>query len=175
MQVNPILNTFNPFQSFRFKQMSKPSYSVPSYSVPSYSKPSYSVPRVPPGLTANDISDAIAGAYGTAVHVRLVPANPMFRYGGVQHAAIITMAQEGNTNRNDNHNHDHNHDFKVVYDFNHDFKVVYDFNHDHNHDFKVVYDLEAQLHFTMHKIDGPQQDLDKQRMWRWALRGIVIQ
>jgi hypothetical protein len=27
----------------------------------------------------------------------------------------------------------------------------------------------------VHKIDGPQQDLDKQRMWRWALRGIVIQ
>ena len=141
MQVNPILNTFNPFQSFRFKQMSKPSYS----------KPSYSVPSVPPGLTANDISDAIAVAYGMAVHVRLVPANPIFRYGGVQHAAIITMAQEENTNRNDNH------------------------NHDFNHDFKVVYDLEAQLHFTVHKIDGPQQDLDKQRMWRWALRGIVIQ
>jgi hypothetical protein len=162
MQVNPILNTFNPFQSFRFKQMSKPSYS----------KPSYSVPRVPPGLTANDISDAIAGAYGTAVHVRLVPANPMFRYGGVQHAAIITMAQEGNTNRND-HNHNHDHDFKVVYDFNHDHN--HNHNHDHNHDFKVVYDLEAQLHFTVHKIDGPHQDLDKQRMWRWALRGIVIQ
>ena len=126
---------FHSIQSFRFKQMSKPSYS----------KPSYSVPRVPPGLTADDISHAIAVAYGTAVHVRLVPANPMFRYGGVQHAAIITMAQEGNTNRND------------------------------NHDFKVVYDLEAQLHFTVHKINGPQQDLDKQRLWRWALRGIVIQ
>ena len=138
MHVNPILNTFNPFiQSFRYKQMSKPSYS----------KPSYSVSRVPPGLTADAISDAIAVAYGTAVHVRLVPANPIFRYGGVQHAAIITMA------------HDCNHDC----------------NHDFNHDFKVVYDLEAQLHFTVHKINGPQQDLDKQRLWRWALRGIVIQ
>jgi hypothetical protein len=161
MHVNPILNTFNPFiQSFRYKQMSKPSYSkpsysVPSYSVPSYSKPSYSVSRVPPGLTADAISDAIAVAYGTAVHVRLVPANPIFRYGGVQHAAIITMA------------HDCNHDFN--HDCNHDF------NHDCNHDFKVVYDLEAQLHFTVHKINGPQQDLDKQRLWRWALRGIVIQ
>jgi hypothetical protein len=27
----------------------------------------------------------------------------------------------------------------------------------------------------VHKINGPQQDLDKQRLWRWALRGIVIQ
>lgn len=109
------------------------------------SKPSYSVSRVPPGLTADDIADAIYVAYGTAVHVRLVPANPIFRYGGVQHAAIITM----------------NHDL----------------NHDLNYDFKVVYDLEAQLHFTVHKINGPHQDLDKEkeRMWRWALRGIVIQ
>ena len=168
MHVNPILNTFNPFiQSFRYKQMSKPSYSKPSYSVsrysvsrysvPRYSVPSYSVPRVPPGLTADAISDAIAVAYGTAVHVRLVPANPIFRYGGVQHAAIITMAQEENTNRNDcNH----------------------DFNHDCNHDFRVVYDLEAQLHFTMHKLNTitkMNQDLEKQRLWRWALRGIVIQ
>ncbi len=129
MHVNPILNTFNPFiKSFRYKQMSKSSYSVS---------------RVPPGLTADAISDAIAVAYGTAVHVRLVPANPIFRYGGVQHAAIITMA--------------------------------HDCNHDCNHDFKVVYDLEAQLHFTVHKINGPQQDLEKQRLWRWALRGIVIQ
>ena len=165
MHVNPILNTFNPISSFRFKQMSRPSYS----------KPIYSVPRVPTGLTADAISDAIAVAYGTAVHVRLVPANPIFRYGGVQHAAIITMAQEENTNRNDC-NPDFNPDFN--HDFNHDFKVVYDFNHDFNHDFKVVYDLEAQLHFTMHKmntITKMNKMMDKQRLWRWALRGIVIQ
>jgi hypothetical protein len=130
---------------------------------------------VPTGLTADAISDAIAVAYGTAVHVRLVPANPIFRYGGVQHAAIITMAQEENTNRNDC-NPDFNPDFN--HDFNHDFKVVYDFNHDFNHDFKVVYDLEAQLHFTMHKmntITKMNKMMDKQRLWRWALRGIVIQ
>ena len=162
MHVNPILNTFNPLiQSFRYKQMSNSSYSVTSYSVTSYSVTSYSVSRVPPGLTADAISDAIAVAYGTAVHVRLVPANPIFRYGGVQHAAIITMAQEENTNRNDC-NHDCN----------------YDCNHDCNHDFRVVYDLEAQLHFTMHKLNTitkMNQDLEKQRLWRWALRGIVIQ
>ena len=110
----------------------------------------YSVSRVPPGLTADDIADAVAVAYGTAVHVRLVPANPIFRYGGVQHAAIITL------------NHDLSHEF----------------SHDFSHDFKVVYDLEAQLHFTMHKMNQDlEKDLEnvKQRMWRWALRGIVIQ
>lgn len=136
-----------------FKQMSK-GYYVPSYYVPSHSGSSslssYSVPRVPPGLTADDIAHAIAVAYGTEVNkVRLVPANPIFRYGGVQHAAIITM------------NHDNHSNYAL------------------NYAFKVVYDLEAQLHFTVHKINGPHQDLDKEkekeRMWRWALRGIVIQ
>jgi hypothetical protein len=65
----------------------------------------YSIPRVPPGMTASAISHAITEAlcpYGT-VQVHLVPVNPIFRYGGVQHAARITMAE---TNR----------DLKVVYD-----------------------------------------------------------
>ena len=123
-----------------FKQMSK------GYYVPSHSGSSYSVPRVPPGLTADDIAHAIAVAYGTEVNkVRLVPANPIFRYGGVQHAAIITM--------------------------NHDNHSNYAFNH---YAFKVVYDLEAQLHFTVHKINQ-NLEKEKERMWRWALRGIVIQ
>jgi hypothetical protein len=103
------------------------------------SKPTYSVPRVPPGLTADAIADAIAVAYGTDVNVRLVPANPIFRYGGVQHAAIITM----------NHS---------------------DLDEAH---LKVVYDLEAQAHFTLQKLLS--EPIGKQRMWRWALRGIVIQ
>ena len=126
-----------------FKQMSRPSH----YSVPRYSVPRYSVPRVPPGLTADSIADAIAVAYGTDVNVRLVPANPIFRYGGVQHAAIITMKKK---------------------------EEVVD-------DSKVVYDLEAQLHFTIQKINGPNEDFEKEkekekeRVWRWALRGIVIQ
>ena len=118
-----------------------------SHSGSSYSGSRYSVPRVPPGLTADDIAHAIAVAYGTEVNkVKLVPANPIFRYGGVQHAAIITLNHENHRN----------------YDF--------------SHDFKVVYDLEAQLHFTMHKMNQDlEKDLEKQRMWRWALRGIVIQ
>jgi hypothetical protein len=128
---------------------------------------------VPPGLTADDIAHAVADAidvaYGTAVHVRLVPANPIFRYGGVQHAAIITLNHENY----DNHSNYDNHDFS-----NYDNHSNYDFSHDFSHDFKVVYDLEAQLHFTMHKINcNLEKDLEKekQRMWRWALRGIVIQ
>ena len=114
------------------------------------SKPTYSVPRVPPGLTADAIADAIAVAYGTEVDVRLVPANPIFRYGGVQHAAIITMKKKEEE------------------------RTVVD-------DLKVVYDLEAQLHFTIQKINGPnehfekEKEKEKERMWRWALRGIVIQ
>ena len=127
------------------------------------SKPSYSVPRVPPGLTADAIADAIAVAYGTEVNVRLVPSNPIFRYGGVQHAAIITMKQKEEEST-------------VVDGLNYD-------NYDLNH-LKVVYDLEAQLHFTIQKINGPngpnedlekEKENEKQRMWRWALRGIVIQ
>ena len=116
------------------------------------SKPSYSVPRVPPGLTADAIADAIDLACGTEVNVRLVPANPIFRYGGVQHAAIITM--------------------------NHDNHSNYAFNH---YAFKVVYDLEAQLYFTVQKMNGPNENFEmekekeKERLWRWALRGIVIQ
>jgi len=146
-----------------FKQMSRPSYSVPHYSIPHYSIPHYSIPhysipRVPPGLTADAIVDAIYVAYGTEVNVRLVPANPIFRYGGVQHAAIITMKKKEEES--------------TVVD---DSRVVYDL--------KVVYDLEAQLHFTIQKINGPNEDLEKEkekekekeRMWRWALRGIVIQ
>jgi len=69
----------------------------------------YSVSRVPPGLTADDIAHAVAVAYGTEVNkVKLVPANPIFRYGGVQHAAIITL--------NHDLSHEFSHDFKVVYD-----------------------------------------------------------
>jgi len=50
----------------------------------------YSIQRVPPGLTADDIADAIAQAYGLdTVAVQLVPVNPIFRYDGVQHAAIV--------------------------------------------------------------------------------------
>jgi hypothetical protein len=121
-----------------FKQMSQQSYSVSSYSVP----------RVPPGLTADAIAVALR-LYGTDVNVRLVPANPIFRYGGVQHAAIIIMKKK---------------------------EEVVD-------DLKVVYDLEAQLYFTVHKMNGPNQDFEKEkekekekeRVWRWALRGIVIQ
>ena len=115
------------------------SHFVSTYSVPRYSVPRYSVPRVPPGLTADAIADAIAAAYGTEVDVMLVPANPIFRYGGVQHAAIITM------------NH-------------------LDLDEAH---LKVVYDLEAQAHFTLQKLLS--EPIGKQRMWRWALRGIVIQ
>ena len=147
IECNPFSNAFIQFIQIHSdsNKMSKPSYSVSRYSVSRYSVSRYSVSRVPPGLTADDIADAIYVAYGTVVNVRLVPANPIFLYGGVQHAAIITM----------------NHDL----------------NCDLNYDFKVVYDLEAQLHFTVHKINGPHQDLDKEkeRMWRWALRGIVIQ
>ena len=128
-----------------FKRMSK-NHSGSRHSGSSY----YYVPRVPPGLTADDIAHAVAVAYGTEVNkVRLVPANPIFRYGGVQHAAIITMPAS---------------DLEATH-----VRVVYDS--------KVVYDLEAQLHFTIQKMNGPNQDLEKEkeRLWRWALRGIVIQ
>jgi hypothetical protein len=122
----------------------KPSH-LSSYSVSRYSITRYSITRVPPGLTADAIAVALR-PYGTDVDVRLVPANPIFRYGGVQHAAIITMHAVAN-------------------------------------DLKVVYDLEAQLHFTIQKMNGPNEDFEnekekeKQRLWRWrwALRGIVIQ
>ena len=132
---------FKCFHSGSFKQMSN--------SGSHYSIPCYSVPRVPPGLTADAIADAIAVAYGTDVNVRLVPVNPIFRYGGVQHAAIVTMKKK---------------------------EEVVD-------DSKVVYDLEAQLHFTVRKMYGPNEDFEKEkekekekeRLWRWALRGIVIQ
>ena len=111
------------------------------------SKPSYSIPRVPPGLTEDAIADAIAVAYSTVpygtVKVQLVPANPIFRYGGVQHAALITMPAS---------------DLEAT-----DYGV------------RVVYDLEAQLHFTIQKLQKMNGATEKQRMWRWALRGIVIQ
>jgi hypothetical protein len=104
----------------------------------------YSIPRVPPGMTADAIAHAIAEAlqnppYGP-VQVHLVPVNPIFRYGGVQHAARITMPMA----------------MKV-------------------RDLKVVYDLESQAHFTL--LPNAADDLaeEKQRIWRWALRGIVIQ
>ena len=116
-----------------------------SNSVSSYSGSSYSIPRVPPGLTEDAIADAIAVAYGIVPYkVQLVPANTIFRYGGVQHAALITMPAS---------------DLEAKAD--HDVRVV-------------VYDLEAQLHFTIQKINGSLEK-EKQRMWRWALRGIVIQ
>ena len=88
-------------QNYSSQPFSNPSYSVisyssnPSYSVVSYSSYSvisYSVPSVPPGLTADAIADAIAQAYGLdtdTVGVQLVPVNPIFRYGGVQHAAMV--------------------------------------------------------------------------------------
>jgi hypothetical protein len=72
----------------------------------------YSIPRVPPGMTADAIAHAIAEAfrpYGNPPHgtvqVQLVPVNPIFRYGGVQHAARITMPMAMK-----------NSDLKVVYD-----------------------------------------------------------
>ena len=98
----------------------------------------YSIPRVPPGLTAHDITEALR-PYGT-VHVQLVPANPIFRYGGVQHAAIITMPVS-----------------------------------DLEEETRIIYDLEAQAHFTLQKLQKMNEITGKQRMWRWALRGIVIQ
>jgi hypothetical protein len=59
-------------------------------------------------MTADAIAHAIAEAlrpYGP-VQVHLVPVNPIFRYGGVQHAARITMATATTKVR----------DLKVVYD-----------------------------------------------------------
>ncbi len=104
---------------------------------------SYSIPRVPPGMTADAIAHAIAEAlqnHGT-VQVQLVPVNPIFRYGGVQHAARITMPTATKVR-----------------------------------DLKVVYDLESQAHFTLLPNAAADDDLvEKQRIWRWALRGIVIQ
>ena len=102
----------------------------------------YSIPRVPPGMTADAIAHAIAEALRPhgPVQVHLVPVNPIFRYGGVQHAARITMPMATNVR-----------------------------------DLKVVYDLESQAHFTL--LPNAADDLaeEKQRIWRWALRGIVIQ
>jgi hypothetical protein len=104
----------------------------------------YSIPRVPPGMTADAIAHAIAEALQNPPHgpvqVHLVPVNPIFRYGGVQHAARITMPMAMK-----------------------------------NSDLKVVYDLESQAHFTL--LPNAADDLaeEKQRIWRWALRGIVIQ
>ena len=68
---------------------------------------SYSIPRVPPGMTADAIAHAIAEALQNhgAVQVQLVPVNPIFRYGGVQHAARITMPTATKVR-----------DLKVVYD-----------------------------------------------------------
>ena len=72
-------------QNYSSQPLSKPSYSVPSYYISRYF-----ISRVPPGLTANDIADAIVQAYGLdTVDVQLVPVNPIFRYDGVQHAAIV--------------------------------------------------------------------------------------
>jgi hypothetical protein len=64
-------------------------------------------------MTADAIAHAIAEAlrpYGInpphgPVQVHLVPVNPIFRYGGVQHAARITMPMAMK-----------NSDLKVVYD-----------------------------------------------------------
>ena len=106
----------------------------------SYYGPSHSSPRVPPGLTAEAIADAIRFHFNdSSVKVQLVPANPIFRYGGVQHAALITMATKKEEEAE-----------------------------------KVVYDLEAQAFFTLQKMNQDSEK-EKQRMWRWALRGIVIQ
>jgi hypothetical protein len=94
-------------------------------------------------MTADAIAHAIAEAlqnHGT-VQVQLVPVNPIFRYGGVQHAARITMPTATKVR-----------------------------------DLKVVYDLESQAHFTLLPNAAADDDLvEKQRIWRWALRGIVIQ
>ena len=81
----------------------------------------HSIPRVPPGLTADAIADAIAVALRRPcdIRVQLVPANPMFRYGGVQHAALITMSAA---------------------------KKELD---DLEEEIRIVYDLEAQAHFTL--------------------------
>lgn len=103
---------------------------------------SYSIPRVPPGMTADAIAHAIAEALQNhgAVQVQLVPVNPIFRYGGVQHAARITMPTATKVR-----------------------------------DLKVVYDLESQAHFTLLPNAAVEAVEEKQRIWRWALRGIVIQ
>ena len=135
-----------------FKPMSKPSYLS-----------RYSIPRVPPGLTADAIAAAIAAATPAAtpaataaatpaatavalrqcdIRVQLVPAKPMFCYGGVQHAALITISD------------------------------LREADSDFVHDLKVVHDLEAQLYFTLQKLNGENRDVAK---WRWALRGLVIQ
>lgn len=35
--------------------------------------------------------------------------------------------------------------------------------------------LEAQAYLTLQKMNEETGDVGKQRLWRWALRGIVIQ
>lgn len=49
---------------------------------------------------------------------------------------------------------------------------------DNEEDLEAQYDLEAQAYVTvqkMQKMNGETGDVGKQRLWRWALRGIVIQ
>ena len=44
-----------------------------------------------------------------------------------------------------------------------------------NEDHELYYDLEAQAYVTVQKMNEETGDAGKQRLWRWALRGIVIQ
>ena len=121
-------------------------YSVISYS--SYS--SYFISRVPPGLTTDAVTEALLNHFNMnhGIHVQFIPANTIFRYGGVQHAALVHFTAE---------HHAH---------------------HAPQEEIRVVYDLEAQAHFTLQtqrQIAAETQLQSRINQWRWALRGIVIQ
>ena len=138
-------------QNYSSQPLSYSSYSVvsnPSYSVVSYSVVSYFIQRVPPGLTADDIAHAIAQAYGLAtdtVGVQLVPVNPIFRYGGVQHAAIVKA---------------------MGLDLESSVKVVYDL------EAQAYFTLNQNHDAPPTQNPTPNGFI---RKWRQALRGIVIQ
>ena len=136
MHVNPI------FKCFHLHSVGSMAYSIP-YTT-------HSIPRVPPGLTADAISEALRFHFNPSIiHVQLVPAKPMFRYGGVQHAALITMsAAKKELDQLDQLDH-------------------------WKEEIRVVYDLEAQAHFTL-QIQTMQTTAVVGK-WRWALRGLVIQ
>jgi hypothetical protein len=51
--------------------------------------------------------------------------------------------------------------------------TIQDNEEGHHHD--SHYDLEAQAYVTVQKMNEETGDAGKQRLWRWALRGIVIQ
>ena len=149
------INKMQCIQNYSSQPLSSPSYSsysVVSYSVVSYSVVSYSIyssyfiQRVPPGLTADDIAHAIAQAYGLdTVGVQLVPVNPIFRYGGVQHAAIVKA---------------------MGLDLESSVKVVYDL------EAQAYFTLNQNHDAPPTPNPTPNGFI---RKWRHALRGIVIQ